>query len=270
MTFIIDKQPSLESLQKAATWLAETCHETLDLQQTLRHLVKHKIIPRDVGGQVAIAHSQGHIKGIILLRPHHSELLLEACDALTTKHLFKSIDFQVCPKRVFTSGQSKPWLKPLLLKNFALVREYNQLVMVNRYALPNAQGRWATQQDVPILGKYAKAYFEERGSGNPHLNWPPLVAQNRVAVLDAESQIVSVVKRGQHTPQYARILAPFTFPEYRRKGYAHKLLAFFIGELLRERPAVHLFVDDDNLPAIALYKSLGFQQIGRSYTAYFE
>ncbi len=270
MKLDIDKQPSFPSLQQAADWLAATCHETLDLQQTLRHLAKHQIIPQEAGGQVVIARHQDQIKGVILLRPHNAELLIEAGNASITTTLFKTLALQDCPRRVFTSGQVKPWLKPLLLDNFALVREHDQLVMTCQRPPSNGQGRWATQHDRSTLDRYAQAYLAERGSGNPFLDWTPLLEQKRVAVLEECDRIVSFVKRGRHTPQYARVLAPFTFSEYRRKGYAYKLLAFFVGELLRERSAVHLFVDDDNFPAIALYQSLGFQPAGHCYTAYFE
>lgn len=270
MTLEINTQLNFAEMQQAADWLAETCHETLDLQQILQYLVDHQIVPEGEGGQVAIAYNQTHLQGIILLKPNHQGLLLEASDAATTKALFEAINLQGCPKRVFTSGQVKPWLKPLLMERFVLVREHDQLVMICQEPLQNGRGRWATQDDCATLDAYGKAYCAERRSNNPAADSMSLIEQKRVVVLEVGDRIVSVVKRGQHTTQYARLISPFTFAEYRRQGYARQLLAFFVSEMLRERPAVHLFVDDDNLAAIALYKSLGFQTIGRCYTAYFK
>lgn len=270
MTLKIKPHVDFAELQQAADWLAQTCYETLDLQQVLRYLVEHHIVPEDEGEILAIAYHQNLPQGIILLKPNHQELLLEANNDSTTKALFEAINLQECPKRVFTSGQVKPWLKPLLMERFTLVREHEQLVMTCHEPLQNGRGRWATQDDLAALEAYGQAYLAERRRGNPATDPMALINQKKVAVLEVGDRIVSVVKRGQHTPQYARVLAPFTFAEYRRQGYGRQLLAFFISELRQERPAVHLFVDDDNVAAIALYQSLGFQTIGRCYTAYFE
>jgi len=61
-----------------------------------------------------------------------------------------------------------------------------------------------------------------------------------------------VVKRSGETRNYACIGGTFTFTKYRRQGLAAKLIGFLINELLQERPAIHLIVDDDNFAAINL------------------
>jgi ribosomal protein S18 acetylase RimI-like enzyme len=40
------------------------------------------------------------------------------------------------------------------------------------------------------------------------------------------------------------------------------------GTCTNDRPAVHLVVDDDNVTAIALYRSLNFERRGSCYMAY--
>jgi ribosomal protein S18 acetylase RimI-like enzyme len=47
-----------------------------------------------------------------------------------------------------------------------------------------------------------------------------------------------------------------------------RLTAFVTIALLAQRPAVHLMVDDDNIAALTLYRSLGFEEVGRAYMAY--
>ena len=95
-----------------------------------------------------------------------------------------------------------------------------------------------------------------------------MIQRKQVAVLEHEEQIVSVVKRGS-TVHHAIVVGTFTFPPFRKRGFARRLLAFFTQEMLEEYAAVKLWVDEDNVGAIALYHALGFQQIGSCYTGYF-
>ncbi len=76
------------------------------------------------------------------------------------------------------------------------------------------------------------------------------------------------MKRTADTARYATIGGTWTDPAYRGRGLAKRLTAFIIGELLRDRPAVHLIVDDDNAAAIALYRSLSFDAGGACYMGY--
>ncbi len=94
-----------------------------------------------------------------------------------------------------------------------------------------------------------------------------MIQRQQVAVLEHNGTIVSVVKRGA-TLYHGVVVGSFTFPEFRQQGFARRLLAFFVGELLKHS-AVKLWVDEDNRGAIALYRSLGFHQVGSCYTGYF-
>ena len=129
-------------------------------------------------------------------------------------------------------------------------------------------GRWATLDDIPSLQAYLAANQAELGMPIVPHDWDALIQQQRVAVLEHQGQIVSVVKRGA-TLRYGMIVGVFTFAPYRRQGFSRQLLSFVLRELFQEFSAVKLWVDDDNWGAIALYKSLGFQPIGSHYTGYF-
>lgn len=62
----------------------------------------------------------------------------------------------------------------------------------------------------------------------------------------------------------------FVLPEYRRRGFGRKLLA---AALECNRPkGMMLLVDTDNVPAIRLYASMGFQTVREqnSLTAHWE
>lgn len=261
--------PPPKLLQAAARWLAKNSHENLELERGIDYLYQNNIVFERVGGKVVIVTSHSEICGVLMLEPNLTNVSLEASDRTTAQMLFSILQSRGIPKRVFTSGQVKNWIHPLLLKNYRLRREYDQLVMICNKAPSGGEGRWAKPEDKEWLQAYEAAYIAERGSGSLNRNWDVLIAAKQIAVLEKNEEIVSVVKRGRDTAKYAGLFAPLTFAKYRRQGFGYKLLAFFIGELLQERPAVHLWLDDDNSPALALYHSLGFEQIGQCYTGYF-
>jgi ribosomal-protein-alanine N-acetyltransferase len=62
----------------------------------------------------------------------------------------------------------------------------------------------------------------------------------------------------------AEILTVAVVPEARGRGYARPLLAGHLDALVRSGAhLVHLEVEDGNTPALALYRRLGFQEVGR-------
>lgn len=173
-----------------------------------------------------------------------------------------------CPQRLCTSGQTKAWIRPLLLQRYSIQREFDQQVLVCTESPKAGAGRWAVPQDKPALQDYAAAYLAERGSGSLDYPWDEWIQHRRIAVLEQDGQIVTVVRQGR-TSHCAIVVAPFTFPQFRRQGFARRLLAFFTHEMLQEFPAVKLWVDQDNVSAIALYHSLNYRWVGECYTGYF-
>jgi ribosomal protein S18 acetylase RimI-like enzyme len=169
---------------------------------------------------------------------------------------------------VTASGKVKAWLRPRLLEcGAAITREHNLLAMACRKPPDGGEGRWAGPSDRSALERYQTAYNDERATTTSP-DWSALLSRPTVAVLEEEGRVVSVIKRTADTARYATIGGTWTEPSGRQRGLAARLTAFVVGQLLRERPAVHLVVDDDNAAAIALYRSLGFEEVGRCYMAY--
>jgi ribosomal protein S18 acetylase RimI-like enzyme len=267
------QSPSLRQVQVAAEWLANHQHKNPDLEVALNLILQGRIVPAETGELVAIAHTsstdaftQGDIRGIVMAKP--GTMSLEGGDRQTVESLLALAQSHSCPRRVATSSQTKDWIRPLLLQYYLLEREYNPFVMICTQVPSNGGGRWALPQDKPVLQAYAEAYRAERDSGSLTQNWNDLIQRKQVAVLEYEEQIVAVVKRGS-TVNHAIVVGTFTFPQFRKRGFARRLLAFFIQETLKEYAAVKLWIDEDNVDAIALYRALGFQQIGSCYTGYF-
>ncbi|HIK19096.1 MAG TPA: GNAT family N-acetyltransferase [Leptolyngbyaceae cyanobacterium M33_DOE_097] len=269
--------PELKHCQLAADWLANHSHTNPELEFVLNLCLRSQTPPQTTGDQWAIAHppvgvaplSKQTIQGIVIARPGNASVALEGSDRAATEALLNLIQTLGCPQRIVTSSQAKAWIRPILLRHYQLAREHNPLVMVCSQPVGEATGRWALAQDKTALQAYAEAYRAERGSGNLNQNWDALIARQQVAVLEHNGEIVSVIKRGS-TLNAGLILGTFTFAQYRRQGFAQKLLVFLTRELLKEYTSVKLWVDEDNETAIALYQTVGFQVVGASYTGYFK
>ncbi len=280
----IIQTPSLEQIQTVTEWLENSQVENPNLELALNYLLQHQIIPHERGGLVAIAYTPSptnyldvnNIQGIVMAKPDNTNLLIESCNYDTTKSLLAIAIARGCPQKVSTSFQVKNWIRPLLLQQYSCDREYDQLVMICSQTPLVTEGRWAIPQDKEALQAYAEAYLAERGTGSlnhPKDDWIQKRALAKpaagIAVLEHENQIVSVA-RYITTRRDALIIAPFTFSQFRRQGFARKLLAFLVGELLQVYPRVRLWVDEDNVGAIGLYKSLDFQIIGKCYSGYWK
>ena len=69
----------------------------------------------------------------------------------------------------------------------------------------------------------------------------------------------------------AEVLGVAMAPDARGHGHAGPLLAHHLGELLRAGArTVHLEVDEGNAPALAVYRRLGFREVGRRAGYYAE
>lgn len=265
--------PSQIQIETAAEWLINQPQQNPDLEIGLHLILQSQIVPHDRGGLVAIAHASTSsqlidIQGIVLARPGNTNVAIVSASRSTAEALVALIRARGCPQRLCASEPTKAWIHPLLLQHYQLQREFDQQVLICTKPPKEGAGRWAVPQDKPALQAYAAAYLAERGSGSLEQPWDNWIQQRRIAVLEQDGQIVAVVRRGE-TAHHAIVVAPFTFPQFRRQGFARQLLAFFTQEMLQEFSAVKLWVDVDNTAAIALYQSLGFQQIGFCYTGYF-
>jgi ribosomal protein S18 acetylase RimI-like enzyme len=258
--------PSAALLAEALDWLADHAHENLGTEIALRAAA--------VGAgpwRVATTGRADGLAGVSVWVPG-GQWFLEAGGEAPVAELVAAVGQGGAewPAKVTTSGTVKAWLRALLIGEGGagmITREHDLLAMVCRRPPEYGQGRWAMPADREALERYQAAYNRERGTTTAP-DWDGLLRRPAVAVLEENGRIAAVVKRTADTARYATIGGTWTDPTHRRRGLAARLTAFVTAGLLAERPAVHLIVDDDNRAAIALYRSLGFEEVGRCYMAY--
>jgi predicted GNAT family acetyltransferase len=72
------------------------------------------------------------------------------------------------------------------------------------------------------------------------------------------------------TPDVVEIGHIATHPDYRRRGYASACTAALAQTAFKLSPRVFLMVLEQNQPALAAYKRLGFRSIERFYLMRFQ
>ncbi len=89
-----------------------------------------------------------------------------------------------------------------------------------------------------------------------------LVEQKRSVIRVVDGAIAAKCEYSAVTNETVQLMGVWTDPRFRRRGHARALLREVCGHCARKGKTVTLFVNDFNLPAIALYEELGFQRIG--------
>jgi predicted GNAT family acetyltransferase len=130
--------------------------------------------------------------------------------------------------------------------------------------------RYGTLSDLDRLVPACAAMHREEVGIDPLARDPAgyrerireLIERNRSIVRIEGGQIAAKCEFSAVTRNAVQLMGVWTNPPLRRRGYARQMLREVCGHLFRKRKAVTLFVNDFNLPAVALYESLGFVRIG--------
>jgi predicted GNAT family acetyltransferase len=132
------------------------------------------------------------------------------------------------------------------------------------------EARYATARDLEMLVPACAAMHREevgidpmeRDAAGYRERVRELVEQKRSVIRVVDGTIAAKCEYSAVTNDTVQLMGVWTNPRFRRRGHARALLLEVCGHLARKGKTVTLFVNDFNLPAIALYESLGYQRIG--------
>lgn len=89
--------------------------------------------------------------------------------------------------------------------------------------------------------------------------WPGRSGVRRWAAITGDGgELLSVAADAWSAPEVGFLAGVGTRPVARGKGLSHQVCGFVTAELLKRHPRAALMVDGTNVPAIALYKKLGY------------
>jgi uncharacterized protein len=133
-----------------------------------------------------------------------------------------------------------------------------------------SESRYSTTRDLEMLVPVCAAMHREevgidpleRDAAGYRERVRELVEQKRSVIRTVDGTIAAKCEYSAVTNDAVQLMGVWTSPRFRRRGYGRALLREVCGHLARHGKTVTLFVNDFNLPAIGLYESLGFQQIG--------
>jgi predicted GNAT family acetyltransferase len=132
------------------------------------------------------------------------------------------------------------------------------------------EARYSTMRDLDALVPACAAMHREevgidpleRDAAGYRERIRELVEKRRSVIRVVDGKIAAKCEYSAVTADAVQLMGVWTHPDFRRRGLSRTMLMEVCGHLARKGRTVTLFVNDFNLPAVALYESLGFERIG--------
>ncbi len=142
---------------------------------------------------------------------------------------------------------------------------------------PDPQVRPAEAADAPAVFPASVAMFKEEVGYSPITEdgsylrrVHSLISQGRTFIRsDENGQVIFKADVGARSDRVSQIHGVWLAPEFRGRGLSGPAMAAVVRGALRLTPTVSLYVNDFNGAALALYRRVGFTQIGTCATILF-
>ena len=119
---------------------------------------------------------------------------------------------------------------------------------------------------MPSLKKYEEQIDRDRRKFMD-TSWEGLTARKELAVFARHDAVVASIRRYGPAPSFAGIADLFVLPQARRSQIGTRLTGFVVGEILAQRKAVFVTVDESDSATLEFYGALGFESLGTCYKA---
>lgn len=170
------------------------------------------------------------------------------------------------PATLITTERVGELIRPVLSDKGAIGGEHKLRTLRCTMPLAVKEGRWATNADVPSLKRYEEQIDREQRE-RMDTSWEGLIARTELAVFASNDAVMASIRRYGPAPSFAAIADLFVLPEAGHSQIATQLTGFAVGEILAQRKAVYVFVDESDAATLEFYGALGFEDLGTCYKA---
>ena len=157
-----------------------------------------------------------------------------------------------------------PYLLPAVHKKAPAKQLVNEVMQLPPEVASElcAEVRPAREDDLPVLNRWRRQYKEVRGIlFDADMNAG--VAAQRVFVYEHDKQIVAVAKVDLDLAALMEIGGVYTFPEFRNRGFGHRIMSDMATRVRQAGKMPTLQVDETNVGARELYRKAGWRPLGR-------
>lgn len=213
------------------------------------------------GDEVVAGLIVSRLDGYSLLHAVDDDAAWELISQVVARHPIQTIAGEA---EVIAAVTNHPSVGPRIYRTeherFMVLRAFQHQVE------PDGNYRLAEHKDIPALRAYAAGYSAEHNVPF-HCDWHYEVSRGQVLVADTvppdpPGQIASCLMRGGTTDQFALCSGVYTFPQFRGKGYAPRLIANFALEAALGGLDTCLYVGVNNRAALSAYRRVGFFPAG--------
>ena len=247
-------------LQLAMDWLARSEGANVPLELAMYSL-------RWRGDwRLSIYRTPNEIKGVSIVMPR-GDWFLEAQGSLDAAMFANTAAIHGRhPATLTTTERVSALIRPFLADNGVIESEHKVQVLKCTKPPRQARGRWATEADLPQLKKYeSRIPADQRKLMDTA--WPALIKRKELAVADDNNNILASIRRYGPAPSFAAIADLYEAPTRKPSNVSEELTGYVVGELLRQRKAVYVLVDEADTSSLTFFRELGFKDAETFYRA---